>query len=140
MLGDHVINNLDLGTEFRFCLPGKIISGGEDRTPKKASENPEHSPGMQHSEIGKFLRKCDVYVIEDSELIRKTLITKLKKVAASSQCEWSFIEHATVESVLPFLADFVDRNDVIITVTAFYRPSALTMALDCSQVDEVRTS
>lgn len=33
-----------------------------------------------------------------------------------SGCEWQFLEHSTVESILPSLSDFVSRSNVIVTV------------------------
>lgn len=95
------------GTEFRFRLPGQIVTSVEE-------SNTEGTGAAE--EIGAVLREADVYVIEDSDLIRKTVIRKLKKAANSSECCWHFHEHATVESILPAVSGFVRRTNIIVTV------------------------
>mmetsp|Transcript_5901 Transcript_5901/g.15350 ORF Transcript_5901/g.15350 Transcript_5901/m.15350 type:complete len:555 (+) Transcript_5901:1-1665(+) len=123
------------GTEFRFCLPGKVVGGSED-TPSKQQQQQqqqhvgpapidtihlevtEQAPaeGVVHNNVASYLPDCDVFVVEDSELIRRTIIAKLRKIAATSNCNWRFFEHSTVESILPAIPEFIHRKDVIVTV------------------------
>lgn len=92
------------GTEFRFCLPGCIVASNSNA--KEAG----------HVDVAAISSISDVFVVEDSCLIRKTIITKLKHAAKAADCSWRFHEHATVESVLPSVPHFAGRADVIITV------------------------
>lgn len=92
------------GSEFRFCLPGCIVA---------SNRSAEEAASVDIAAISSI---SDVFVVEDSCLIRKTIITKLKHAAKAAHCSWRFHEHATVESVLPSVAGFAGRADVIVTV------------------------
>lgn len=93
------------GSEFRFCLPGTLL-------PKKEDELAITT--MPHGTLPANLR---VYVVEDSALIRRSVITKLQRVAKlnGDSNNWTFVEHATVESMLPVVTDDLP-NDAIVTV------------------------
>lgn len=102
------------GTEFRFCLPGAIFYTGDYE--RSAMLPPTQPTAPKFTHITSVLGECCVYVVEDSGLIRKSITTKLKVIAAAAQCKWTFIEHATVESILPTIREFTQSPNVIVTV------------------------
>eukprot|EP00635_Sarcinochrysidales_sp_CCMP3193_P013578 CAMPEP_0118914206 /NCGR_PEP_ID=MMETSP1166-20130328/14649_1 /TAXON_ID=1104430 /ORGANISM="Chrysoreinhardia sp, Strain CCMP3193" /LENGTH=1125 /DNA_ID=CAMNT_0006853775 /DNA_START=83 /DNA_END=3460 /DNA_ORIENTATION=+ len=61
-------------------------------------------------------QRADVYVVEDSALIRRTMVTKFTKVSSSWGCEWTFHEFATVEAIIEVLPDLQRRPNVIVAV------------------------
>lgn len=94
------------GTEFRFCLPGRVVTSTFDTNQAE----------QQQLDLAALNTIGDIFIVEDSTIIRKSIITKLKNVAKAAKCSWKYHEHPTVESVLPAVEDFADRGDVIVTV------------------------
>lgn len=105
----------DGGSEFRFSLPGKIV-----RTHRIRNTLPTDTD-VAASAVPATLA---VIVVEDSQLIRKSIITKLKtarrRLLATphdrTPDDWTFVEHATVESFLPHVDEFAAKPDCLITV------------------------
>lgn len=94
------------GTEFRFCLPGCVVTSAFDN----------NQAAQQHVDPAALNTIRDIFIVEDSPIIRKSIINKLKHAAKAANCTWSYHEHPTVESVLPAIQDFAHRGDIIITV------------------------
>lgn len=96
------------GSEFRFALPGILL-------PKKEAEPRSNSRGT--TPRAALPAKLFVYVVEDSALIRRSVITKLQRVAKlnGDSNNWTFVEHATVESMLSVVAEDLP-DDSIVTV------------------------
>ena len=100
------------GSEFRFSLPGKIVASHKLVDPDLAQTvaAQKHVPSA-----------LTVVIVEDSRLIRKSIVTKLQTARRNmrlqdDQADWSFVEHSTVESFLPHLDTFAPRADVVVTV------------------------
>lgn len=98
-------NNEGGGTEFRFVVPGRLIAPPPTHlADDDVSATPTNIPAS-----------ATVVVVDDSRVIRQALIKKLKSVAKSRS--WAFVEHSTVESVLPTIETLkAHREDVIVTV------------------------
>lgn len=94
------------GSEFRFCLPGRLV------TTKRQSDEDASQP---HN-LSVLSNIRHVFIVEDSALIRKTIIAKLKHAAKAAQCDWALIEHATVESFSPSISDLANRTDILVTI------------------------
>ncbi|KAJ8607064.1 hypothetical protein CTAYLR_009892 [Chrysophaeum taylorii] len=94
------------GTEFRFCLPGKVLLAPDPR---------EDAPA--HRRIVQSLPSiARVFIVEDSALIRRTIVVKMKAVARSVDATWTFEEHETVESILPSITAFASEPNTIVTI------------------------
>ena len=99
------------GTEFRFRLPGTII--WKDRLDKKGDyeqmvvldrgsrdEDPTTAPAPPPADSEAIPPKITAIIVEDSALIRKGLVMKLKHVGRRTSTEFAYDEHATVEAFL----------------------------------------
>eukprot|EP00633_Aureoumbra_lagunensis_P012959 CAMPEP_0197363132 /NCGR_PEP_ID=MMETSP0893-20130614/64438_1 /TAXON_ID=44058 ORGANISM="Aureoumbra lagunensis, Strain CCMP1510" /NCGR_SAMPLE_ID=MMETSP0893 /ASSEMBLY_ACC=CAM_ASM_000539 /LENGTH=218 /DNA_ID=CAMNT_0042885081 /DNA_START=346 /DNA_END=1002 /DNA_ORIENTATION=- len=63
------------------------------------------------------LRIMTFYLVEDSNVIRRSIMTKLKAISKRIQnAEWTFIEHPTVESILPNLSTFIDDQKSAVVI------------------------
>ncbi|KAJ8604496.1 hypothetical protein CTAYLR_000996 [Chrysophaeum taylorii] len=101
------------GTEFRFCLPGRIVKVDAKVDAATTYDAPSRTPSPKPN----LPSSVTVYVVEDSPLIRKSIIAKMRAVARTSQqATWNFHEHETVESILPAVEDISRDPDSIITV------------------------
>lgn len=98
------------GSDFRFALPGRVI-------PTSAvSAKPWVSYPEDETLALDAIRQAHVYVVEDSDLIRKTTVAKMGKLAAKWRCCWTFHEHPTVEAILPTLDAIKGNPDAIVIV------------------------
>ena len=93
------------GTEFRFALPGCIVTGGAN-TDDDVSETGAGLP-----------RRLRVVIVEDSAMLRRMIKAKFAAVAAAGNIvDLAMVEHATVEAVLPHMHTFVNDPRTIVTV------------------------
>lgn len=102
----------DSGSDFRFSLPGKIVSSHKKR---------ESRPDLRELDFARYVPPdLTVVVVEDSALIRKSIVTKLETACrlmmpASKKSSWTFVQHATVESFLPHVKEY-DRFNCLVTL------------------------
>ncbi|KAJ8605743.1 hypothetical protein CTAYLR_008470 [Chrysophaeum taylorii] len=122
---DLLDDSNDTGTEFRFRLPGQIIIPTKTltttNTTTKASEARGDAAVRSEAQdpqcAASFVpRTVSVIIVEDSKMIRKSIISKLRAVAKRLDVTFTFVEHETVESVIPTFSTFVDEEDVVVTV------------------------
>ncbi|KAJ8612759.1 hypothetical protein CTAYLR_010392 [Chrysophaeum taylorii] len=128
------------GTEFRFKLPGKVVqalssssssNGAPDPTPEGRGTavvvdeqerfdqdvaSPNFRPSQQTHFAGALPRVMTIYVVEDSMMIRRSIVTKLTALCRRIDGEFTFHEHATVESILPQIDGFAHNANVLVTV------------------------
>ncbi|KAJ8609680.1 hypothetical protein CTAYLR_009376 [Chrysophaeum taylorii] len=96
------------GSEFRFSLPGKIVEG-------RSVDKPIQAPCNE----GNLPRDLHVYIVEDSRIIRKSVVAKLGSVAKGvfgGRAAWTFAEFETVEAVLPFADEIAALPNALVTV------------------------
>ncbi|KAJ8598356.1 hypothetical protein CTAYLR_003021 [Chrysophaeum taylorii] len=91
------------GTEFRFSLPGQIVSPPQKHTSNDISD-------------GALFPNLTCHIVEDSNLLRKSLVAKLKAATrklGAEECD--FKEYDTVEAILPHIHD-INQPHSIVTV------------------------
>lgn len=104
------------GSEFRFLLPGRVLWSVDEKMPDKPGKCPHCAVDHITTAIP---RNCSIYIVEDSSIIRRSIICKLTKVANAlfgQSADWTFHEHETVESILPHIDDVAPNCNAIITV------------------------
>ena len=90
------------GTEFRFALPGCIVSPGALPIVNSDADLP---------------RALRVLVVEDSAMLRRMIKAKFTAVAAAGNIvDLTVVEHPTVESILPHIHTFAADERTIVTV------------------------
>ncbi|KAJ8600960.1 hypothetical protein CTAYLR_006319 [Chrysophaeum taylorii] len=115
------------GSEFRFALPGRVVkletssppdgSTPRDDTWEKSPETVATLPNK--GVVAPFSpRQLTVVILEDSQLIRRSIIAKLKSACTrlGIRVPWIYVEHETVEAMLPTISSLTFRNDVLVTV------------------------
>ena len=135
------------GSELRFCLPGKIVKIEEAEparrnslsTPQPVKRRPSSSPRtdipsrkdelppLKHppdsgEDTSPLAGIREIYIVEDSDMIRRTIKMKLNAVckrAREHSGPWKILEFETVESLLNLtdnLKTILARSDLMITV------------------------
>ena len=133
------------GTEFRFYLPGKIVertaSGWSSakktssrgtrargttpqQCPRRALDDSASSSTSSNNYESSTKKKSNFpsdvvcVICEDSQLIRKAIIQKMRTIAKSITAEkpWTFVEHETVESLLPALSTFLSNPNSLVVI------------------------
>ena len=99
-------------TDFRFKLPGRVVLLAP--SPTCADAQTSLASGRIVAAAG--FARSDVYIIEDSDLIRKTSVSKFAKLASVWAVAWTFHEYPTIEAFLHLVPTLVDRPDVILCV------------------------
>mmetsp|Transcript_8221 Transcript_8221/g.25397 ORF Transcript_8221/g.25397 Transcript_8221/m.25397 type:complete len:739 (-) Transcript_8221:164-2380(-) len=104
------------GTEFRFALPGKITFLEKDDAVPRVAEavtatHGDEAPVLRETTdaiaepVDDDSKAMRAIIVEDSALIRKGLVVKLRKVGSKLGKTFNFEEHATVEAFLSATAD-----------------------------------
>lgn len=121
-------DSVGIGSEFRFYLPGSILETRPTEViadtpvpplddPTIPTAKPVESDARRPSLDVLPSQHMRVFVVEDSSLIRRSIITKMQGIRSRLNAgAWEFHEHETVESILPCLEHFVHDENVIITV------------------------
>ena len=108
------------GSEFRFSLPGSVVEPSQkhfhDDGTFAARETAvvDYSPKAEDAQcLPESLR---VFVVEDSTMLRRVVIAKLKTVSKLTKVLFHFTEHETVESLLPTLDSFLEDPSAVVTI------------------------
>ena len=111
------------GSDFRFQLPGRVVVSSNYSPPKSKPRELETTVlSEEEDESTEFtlaqspFHTTDVYLVEDSDLIRRTMIGKLTKLTTTWACHWRFHEFATVEAIIEVLPSVTRRTNVIVFV------------------------
>ena len=119
----------ETGSEFRFSLPGTIVdlpvgtSSIDDdgfspalfASANESSETQERR--KKRTTLESFVPKdLHVVIVDDSRVIRKSIVAKFSAVARHIAGTFSFAEYESVEAILPVISSFQARPHLVITV------------------------
>mmetsp|Transcript_7449 Transcript_7449/g.11130 ORF Transcript_7449/g.11130 Transcript_7449/m.11130 type:complete len:454 (+) Transcript_7449:1419-2780(+) len=106
-----VENPLGGGTRFSFFLPGSIIS---------VEKIDDHAytdlSSPQRASIAKIPKSLTFHIVDDSDMIRKSIISKCTTAAKrlGHIGSWKFCQYNTVEEILPKFNEFVHDNSALV--------------------------